>query len=150
MRWTAKDLRSLAVGLAYLSPALFIFVVFVFIPLGRTFYISLFNNRSTGVLTTFNGLDHYIDLITSATFRSSLVAYRVVRPLHRADRIALGLILACCSTSACGGSASSDDDGEHDRDLGRGRSLIWLLLFNPSLGLLNYVLSWSAFADRSG
>src|SRR5438093_13207653 len=74
MRWTARDVRSLGVGLAYLAPALFIFVVFVFVPLGRTFYLSFYNTRSTGVISTFNGIDHYIDLITSPTFRPSLLA----------------------------------------------------------------------------
>src|SRR6266566_268918 len=63
MRWTARDVRSLGVGLAYLAPALFIFVVFVFIPLGRTFYLSFYTTRSTGLVTTFNGIDHYIDLL---------------------------------------------------------------------------------------
>jgi ABC-type sugar transport system permease subunit len=60
MRWKPRDLRSLAVGFAYLAPALFIFVVFVFIPLGRTFHLSFYNTRSTGLVTTFNGIDHYL------------------------------------------------------------------------------------------
>jgi len=76
------------------SRALFIFVVFVFIPLGRTFYLSFFNTRSTGVISTFNGIDHYIDLVTSATFRSSLLATGTLCALHRALGIALGLVLA--------------------------------------------------------
>jgi len=37
-----------------------------------------------------------------------------------------------------------------NRDLSAVGSLIWLLLFNPSLGLLNYVLSLVASAGRSG
>src|SRR5438034_10348843 len=93
MRWTARDLRSLAVGLAYLAPALFIFVVFVFIPLGRTFYLSFYNTRSTGLVTTFNGIDHYIDLVTSQTFRSGLVATGLFALYTVPLGIALGLIL---------------------------------------------------------
>src|SRR2546430_2251749 len=85
MRWTARDVRSLGVGLAYLAPALFIFVVFVFIPLGRTFYLSFYNTRSTGVISTFNGIDHYIDLVTSATFRSSLQG--VAEEIYEAARL---------------------------------------------------------------
>ena len=81
MRWSALDIRSLGVGLAYLAPALFIFVVFVFIPLGRTFYLSFYNTRSTGVITTFNGIDHYIDLVTSATFRHPGVLAISVAPV---------------------------------------------------------------------
>src|SRR5438034_374015 len=142
MRWTARDLRSLAVGLAYLAPALFIFVVFVFIPLGRTFYRSFFNTRSTGAITTFNGIDHYIDLLTSETFRSTLLATALFALYTVPIGIALGLILAVLlnqrlrrisvfRTMMASTIAISAAVG----------SLIWLLLFNPSLGLLNYVLS---------
>ena len=94
MRWSARDVRSLAVGLAYLAPALVIFVVFVFIPLGRTFYLSFYNTRSTGVISTFNGIDHYIDLVTSETFRSTLLATGLFALYTVPIGIALGLILA--------------------------------------------------------
>ncbi len=94
MRWSARDVRSLAVGLAYLAPALSIFVVFVFIPLGRTFYLSFYNTRSTGAITTFNGIDHYIDLVTSETFRSTLLATALFALYTVPIGIALGLILA--------------------------------------------------------
>ena len=75
MRWTARDARSLGVGLAYLAPSFLLFAAFVFIPLGRTFYLSFFYTRQSGAISAAVG------------------------------------------------------------------ALLWLLLFNPSLGLLNYVLS---------
>ena len=142
MRWTVRDLRSLAIGLAYLAPSLVLFAVFVFIPLGRTFYLSLYNTRATGALTTFNGLDHYIDLVTSATFRSGLVATGLFAIYTVPIGIALGLLLAVLlnqrlraisvfrtmMTSTIAISAAVG-------------ALLWLLLFNPSIGLLNYVLS---------
>lgn len=74
MRWTARDARSLATGLAYLLPSFVLFAVFVFIPLARTIYLSFFNTRSTGAITTFAGFDNYIELATSAVFRSGLLA----------------------------------------------------------------------------
>ncbi|TMG57212.1 MAG: ABC transporter permease subunit [Chloroflexi bacterium] len=94
MRWTARDLRSFAIGLAYLAPSLVLFAVFVFIPLGRTFYLSLFNTRVTGQISTFNGIDHYLDLITSATFRNGLVATALFALYTVPVGIALGLVLA--------------------------------------------------------
>ena len=98
MRWTGRDLRSLAIGLAYLAPSLVLFAVFVFIPLGRTFYLSLYNTRATGALTTFNGLDHYVDLVTSATFRSGLVATGLFAIYTVPIGIALGLQACRCTT----------------------------------------------------
>jgi len=142
MRWTARDLRSLAVGLAYLAPALFIFVVFVFIPLGRTFYLSFYNTRSTGLVTTFNGIDHYIDLITSKTFLSSLVATGLFAVYAVPLGITLGLVLAVLLNQRLRGISVFRTMMASTIAISAAvGSLIWLLLFNPSLGLLNYVLS---------
>src|SRR6266446_8285535 len=142
MRWTARDVRSLGVGLAYLAPALFIFVVFVFIPLGRTFYLSFFNTRSTGVISTFNGIDHYIDLVTSETFRSTLLATGLFAIYTVPIGIALGLILAVLLNQRLRGISVFRTMMASTIAISAAvGSLIWLLLFNPSLGLLNYVLS---------
>jgi sn-glycerol 3-phosphate transport system permease protein len=142
MRWSARDVRSLGVGLAYLAPALFVFVVFVFVPLGRTFYLSLYNTRSTGAITTFNGLDHYIELVTSETFRSGLVATALFAIYTVPLGIAIGLVLAVLLNQRLRGinlfRTMMASTIAISAAVG---ALIWLLLFNPSLGLLNYVLS---------
>ena len=142
MGWKARDLRSLAVGLAYLAPALFIFVVFVFIPLGRTFYLSLFNTRVTGATSSFAGLDHYIDLVTSETFRSGLVATGLFAAYTVPIGITLGLVLAVMLNQRLRGinlfRTMMASTIAISAAVG---ALMWLLLFNPSLGLLNYVLS---------
>src|SRR3979490_2875985 len=142
MRWSARDVRSLAVGLAYLAPALLIFVVFVFITLGRTFYLSFYNTRSTGVISTFNGIDHYIDLVTSQTFRSSLLATGLFALYTVPVGLALGLILAVLLNQRLRGVSFFRTMMAITIAISAAvGSLIWLLLFNPSLGLLNYVLS---------
>ena len=142
MRWTARDRRALATGLLYLAPSLLLFAAFVFIPLGRTVYLSFFNTRSTGAITTFAGLDQYVELLTSPVFRSGLVATALFALYTVPVGIALGLVLAVLlnqrlrainlfRTMMASTIAVSAAVG----------SLIWLLLFNPSLGLLDYVLS---------
>ncbi|HEV8536191.1 MAG TPA: sugar ABC transporter permease [Candidatus Limnocylindria bacterium] len=142
MRWTARDLRSLAVGLAYLAPSLFLFAAFVFIPLARTFYLSLYNTRATGVVTTFNGVDHYVELMTSAIFRSGLVATGLFVIYTVPIGIALGLVLAVLLNQRLRGinvfRTMMASTIAISAAVG---ALIWLLLFNPSLGLLNYALS---------
>ena len=50
---TSREARELLTGLAYLAPSLILFIAFVFYPLARTFILSLYNTRSTGVPTTF-------------------------------------------------------------------------------------------------
>jgi multiple sugar transport system permease protein/sn-glycerol 3-phosphate transport system permease protein len=142
MRWTARDARSLGVGLAYLLPSFLLFAVFVFIPLGRTIYLSLFNTRATGAISTFAGLDQYLELLTSAVFRSGLVATGLFALFTVPVSIGLGLVLAVMlnqklraigffRTTMASTIAVSAAVG----------SIIWLLLFNPSVGLLNYLLS---------
>src|SRR5438874_7183647 len=142
MRWTARDLRSFAIGLAYLAPSLVLFAVFVFIPLGRTFYLSLFNTRVTGQISTFNGIDHYLDLITSATFRNGLVATALFALYTVPVGIAVGLVLAVLLNQRLRGinvfRTMMASTIAVSAAVG---ALIWNLLFNPSLGLLNYVLS---------
>src|SRR5207245_2367258 len=137
MRWTARDLRSLAVGLAYLAPALFIFVVFVFIALSRTFYLSCYNTRSTGLVTTFNGIDHYIDLVTSQTFRSGLVATGLFALYTVPLGIALGLILAVLLNQRLRGISVFRTMMASTIAISAAvGSLIWLLLFNAGRCLL--------------
>jgi sn-glycerol 3-phosphate transport system permease protein len=142
MRWTARDVRAFAVGLAYLAPSLVLFAVFVFIPLGRTFYLSLYNTRVTGQISSFNGIDHYIDLTTSASFRTGLLATGLFALYTVPVGIFLGLILAVLLNQRLRGinvfRTMMSSTIAISAAVG---SLIWLLLFNPSLGLLNYVLS---------
>lgn len=94
MRWTARDVRSLGIGFAYLLASFVLFAVFVFIPLGRTMYLSLFNTRATGAISTFAGLDQYFELFTSPVFRSGLVATGLFALYTVPASIGFGLLLA--------------------------------------------------------
>jgi sn-glycerol 3-phosphate transport system permease protein len=142
MRWTARDARSLAVGLAYLAPSFILFAAFVFIPLIRTFNLSFFNTRSTGAISTFAGLDNYTELVTSPVFHSGLVATALFVLYTVPFGIGIGLVLAVLLNQRLRGinvfRTMMSSSIAISAAVG---SLIWLLLFNPSLGLLNYVLS---------
>jgi ABC-type sugar transport system permease subunit len=140
--WTRRELRSLGIGLAYLAPSLLLFAAFVFIPLAQTIYLSFFNTRATGAVTTFAGLDHYLELLTSEAFHTGLLATAIFALYTVPIGIGLGLVLSVMlnqrlraisvfRTMMSSTIAISAAVG----------ALIWLLLFNPSLGLLNYVLS---------
>jgi ABC-type sugar transport system permease subunit len=142
MGWTARDTRALATGLAYLAPSLVLFAAFVFIPLGRTFYISFHYTRATGALTTFAGLDHYVELLGSETFRTGLLATTLFTVYTVPLGIALGLVLAVLLNQRLRGITVFRTMMASTIAISAAvGALIWLLLFNPSLGLLNYVLS---------
>lgn len=142
MSWHRREVRSLGIGLAYLAPSLLLFTAFVFVPLGRTIVLSLFNTRSTGVETSFAGLDHYIELFGSEAFRTGLVATALFALYTVPVGIALGLVLAVLLNQQLRGinifRTMMASTIAISAAVG---SLIWLLLFNPSLGLLNAVLS---------
>jgi sn-glycerol 3-phosphate transport system permease protein len=142
MGWTRRDTRSFATGLAYLAPSLILFAAFVFIPLAQSIYLSFFNTRATGVITTFAGFDHYLELLTSPAFRTGLLATTLFALYTVPIGIALGLVLAVLLNQRLRGinvfRTMMSSTIAISAAVG---ALIWLLLLNPSLGLLNYILS---------
>jgi ABC-type sugar transport system permease subunit len=142
MRWTARDGRSLAVGLAYLAPSFVLFAAFVFIPLGRTIYLSFFYTRQSGAISTFAGLDQYTELLASPIFHSGLLATALFVLYTVPVGIALGLVLAVLLNQRLRGinvfRTMMSSTIAISASVG---SIVWLLMFNPSLGLLNFVLS---------
>lgn len=142
MRWSARDGRQLAVGVAYLLPSFVLFAAFVFVPLARTVYLSFFYTRQNGAISTFAGLDQYLELLTSPIFRSGLVATALFVLYTVPVGIALGLVLAVLLNQRLRGinvfRTMMSSTIAISASVG---SIIWLLLFNPSLGLLNFVLS---------
>lgn len=138
----SRDGRPLFVALAYLAPSLVLFTAFIFVPLGRTIYLSFFNTRTTGVPTTFAGLDHYAELLGSEAFRTGMLATVLFTVYTVPLGILVGLALAVLLDQPLRGigafRAAMSSTIAVSAAVG---SLIWLLLFNPSLGLLNYVLS---------
>ncbi|MEX2045546.1 MAG: sugar ABC transporter permease [Chloroflexota bacterium] len=129
-------------GLAYLAPSLILFAAWVFIPLAQSIYLSLFNTRATGAITTFAGLDHYVELLTSPAFRTGLLATTLFVTYTVPVGIALGLVLAVLLNQRLRGinvfRTMMSSTIAISAAVG---ALIWLLLLNPSLGLLNYLLS---------
>jgi sn-glycerol 3-phosphate transport system permease protein len=132
----------LATGLAYLAPSLILFAAFVFIPLAQSIYLSFFNTRATGAITTFAGLDHYLELLTSPAFRTGLLATTLFAAYTVPVGIAVGLVLAVLLNQRLRGinvfRTMMSSTIAISAAVG---ALIWLLLLNPSLGLLNYILS---------
>ena len=142
MRWSSRDARAFGTGIAYLAPSLILFAAFVFIPLAQSVWLSFHNTRATGVITTFAGLDHYVELLTSNAFRTGLLATTLFALYTVPLGIALGLVLAVLLNQRLRGinvfRTMMSSTIAISAAVG---ALIWLLLLNPSLGLLNYVLS---------
>jgi sn-glycerol 3-phosphate transport system permease protein len=119
-----------------------LFTAFVFVPLGRTLYLSLYYTTPTGRPATFAGIDQYVELLTSAIFRSGLVASTLFALYTVPLGIALALVLAVLANQRLRGinvfRTLMSSTIAVSAAVG---SLLFLMLYNPSLGLLNYVLS---------
>ncbi len=137
-----REIKKFLLALAYLSPSLLIFFAFVFIPLVRSFILSMQLTDPIGRPVEFVGLMQYQRLFASPQFLNSLqrtllfVLYTVPATLVLAlglavlgnmrlrhisiFRMTFSLTLAVSAATA---------------------SLIFLYLFHPALGMLNYLLS---------
>jgi sn-glycerol 3-phosphate transport system permease protein len=142
MRWTARDARGFGIGLAYLLPSFVLFAAFVFIPLARTIYLSFFYTRQNGAPSEFAGFDQYAELLASPVFHTGLLATALFVLYTVPFVIALGLVLAVLLNQRLRGinvfRTMMSSSIAISASVG---SIVWLLLFNPSIGLLNLVLS---------
>lgn len=137
-----REIKKILLALAYLSPSLIIFLAFVFIPLIRSFILSLQLTDPIGRPVAFVGLMQYQRMFDNPQFLNSLqrtllfVIYTVPTTLVFAlilavlgnlrlrhisvFRMVFSLTLAVSAATA---------------------SLIFLYLYHPALGMLNYLLS---------
>jgi sn-glycerol 3-phosphate transport system permease protein len=140
-RQRLRGLRHLGEALLYLGPSLALFAVFVFIPLGRSVYLSLFYTNPLGNPRAFAGLDHYAELVTSPAFRSSLVTTFVFVLYTVPAGIALALLLAVLANRRLRGINVFRTFFSSTIAVSLAvAATIWALLLNPSIGLFNYLL----------
>ena len=140
-RARAREVRNWLIALAFLSPSLLVFVVFVFYPLVKSIELSFHFTNPLGVMRGDATLDNYQTLIAKPDFANSIgvsvtfAIYMVVCVLVASMILALlgnmrlrGIFFfraIFSSTVAVSGATAS---------------LIFLFLYNPSIGVFNYLL----------
>lgn len=137
-----REVRRFVEALLYLSPALIIFTIFVFIPLVRSVRLSLYLTDPLGRPAAFAGFLQYDRLFSTDVFLNSLrrsvqfVLYTVPTTLLlsiglallgnlRLPRIDLFRMIFSITIAVSGATAA----------------LIFTYLYHPSLGIFNYMLS---------
>ena len=137
-------------ALALLLPALVVFAVFAFYPLGRTVWLGLYESDFFGGNRVWVGPGRYAEVLTSDDTVSSLWTTVVYTLLTVPVGLALGVLLAVLADRPL-------------RAIGVFRtvfsstvatsvavaSLMFLVLFNPSIGLLTKVLPFEVL-DQPG
>ena len=145
---SSNRVREALLALVMLAPSLVLFGVFVFYPLVRTFDIGLHQNDFFGGHEQYVGLSQYRDVLTSSDFQHSLWITALFALLTVPTGVALGLGLAVLADKAL-------------RGIGLFRtvfsstvatsvavaSLMWLVLLNPSVGLLTRILPFTVLEN---
>lgn len=132
-------------GLAYLflAPSLILFGLFLFYPMVRTLYLSFTITSPRGEVVKFAGLDNYIDLVQSGHFFMNLKVTLMFILLTVPTCIVWSLFLAAITHNKLKGMKAFQFIFSLPIIMSVGTaSIIWLLLFHPTAGMLNYFLSF--------
>lgn len=145
-----RSVRESALAVALLLPALVVFAVFAFYPLGRTVWLGLYESDFFGGNRVWVGPGRYTEVLTSDDTISSLWTTVLYTLLTVPVGLVLGVLLAVLADRPL-------------RAIGVFRtvfsstvatsvavaSLMFLVLFNPSIGLLTQVLPFEVL-DQPG
>jgi ABC-type sugar transport system permease subunit len=140
-RRRSRQFRQSLAAAPFVLPSLALFCVFVFYPLTRSVWLGFHATDPFGRREVWVGIDQYRDVLTSSDFRHSLLVtgqfalYTVIGSTGLGLYLALlvhrhlpGIILfRTVFTSTVASSVAVS-------------SVMWLLLLNPGVGVLNYVL----------
>ncbi|EEI20985.1 sn-glycerol-3-phosphate transport system permease protein UgpA [Lentilactobacillus hilgardii] len=127
----------------FLGPSLLILSVFIFYPMFRTLYLSLFLTNTVGKPTVFVGLSNYINLLTSTDYLSSLWVTMVYVLAVTAITIVLGLVLANYASKQLAGIGIFRTLFSATMGVSVSvAAIFWLFIFNPSTGFLSLVSTW--------
>ncbi len=134
--------REWGLGWLLLLPSLAVFGVFTIYPILRTFWLGFFLQDPFGLRQHWVGLDQYRDVLGSAEFRHSLGVTFLFTLYTVPTSLVLGLALALLANQHLPGIrifrtifASTIATSVAVA------SMLWLLLLEPSTGLLNQLLA---------
>ena len=125
----------------YLIPSILVFAVFLFYPFFKTIYLSLFKTNKLGQAKLFVGLQNYKDLLTSASFRNSLMVTLIFVVIVVVGSMLLGLIAAVlCNKAIPGIRFFSTSYALPMAIASSSAAMIFKIILNPTIGILNKFL----------
>ncbi|MDO3681895.1 carbohydrate ABC transporter permease [Paenibacillus ehimensis] len=137
IRW-----KEASLAYAFLLPSLLLFGIFLFYPLVKSVYLSLHLTDPRGRIAAFVGLDNFTELLASDKFYESLKVTLSFTVLTVPAGIALALLLAALSQSKLRGMKAFQFAFSLPVAISVGTgSVIWMMLYHPTLGTLNYFLT---------
>ncbi|NOV04157.1 carbohydrate ABC transporter permease [Paenibacillus planticolens] len=128
-------------GYVFLFPSLLLFGIFLFYPLLQTVYLSMHDTDPRGRVASFVGFDNFTAIFTSERFYKSLEVTGLFTLLTVPTSIVLALLLAALTHNQLKGMRFFQFVFSLPVVLSVSTaSVIWMMLFHPSVGMLNYLL----------
>jgi multiple sugar transport system permease protein/sn-glycerol 3-phosphate transport system permease protein len=125
----------------YLFPSIFLFSVFVFYPMFRTIYLGFFLTDQNGNAAINVGFENYSYLLSSSAFINSMKATGLFVLYTVPIGIILALFFALLANEKLKGIGFFRTIYSSTMGISvAASSVIWLFLFNPSIGMFNRVL----------
>ncbi len=135
-----KRLSEIPLALLLLAPSLLIYSVFIFYPLARTVWLGFYREDPFGG-RVYAGFDQYRDAITSGDFRHSLWVTLLFAIITVGFGLVFGVTLATLAHQRIKGiTVFRTIFSSTVATSVAVASLIWLVLFQPSIGVVNQFL----------
>ncbi|WP_018930583.1 carbohydrate ABC transporter permease [Gracilibacillus lacisalsi] len=130
------------IGYGFIMPSVILLSAFVFFPFFQSIYLSFFMTDPIGNIVAFVGIQNYMDLFTDPEFLNSLKITFLFTIYTVPTGIFIALLLAVLTTSKAKGMKVFQFAFSLPIAMSVGTSsVIWLLLFNPTSGVFNYILN---------
>lgn len=136
-----EKMRETIYAYGFLLPSLLLFSIFLFYPMLRSIYYSLHLTDPRGQIAMFVGFENFVRIFTDSGFYVSLLATAKFMLLTVPTCIFIALVLAVLSHNKLRGMGAFQWIFSMPVVISVATgSAIWLLLFHPSIGMLNYFL----------
>lgn len=122
----------------YLIPCMLVFAIFLFYPFFKTIYLSLFLTDRMGQAKIFVGMQNYIDLLSSESFRNSLKVTLIFVVIVVIGGMFLGLVAAVlCDKAFPGIRAFSTAYALPMAIASSSAAMIFQIMLHPTVGIVN-------------
>ena len=140
-RRLAARTRESLYALALIAPSVALFALFAFYPLVKTFYLGFYRSDPFGLSSTYVGFDQYLDVLRSGEFHRSLRTTLLFAIYTVPTGLVLGLGLALLAHQKLRGMFVFRTIFSSTVATSVAvAAVMWLTLFNPSIGIFNYML----------
>ncbi len=138
----ARWLNDTLTGYAYVGIPVLLLIIFYFYPLLKSLQLSLYATNPVGKPVLFVGAEQYQQLLENGIFVKSLITTLIFALYVVPTGIVIGLALALLANQKLRGIGVFRTIFASSLGIGIvGATLAWSILFNPGIGLLNYILS---------